>query len=150
VRDTGIGLSKEQADRLFQPFVQADTSITRKFGGTGLGLTISKRLVELMGGEITVSALPGQGSTFSFTARFGLSATPKEAPLQEADTKLQNQEGRPAPVAATTFKDTRATLSRIRGARILLAEDNELNQQVAREFLAKGGLNVVSSPLMSS
>jgi CheY-like chemotaxis protein len=90
-----------------------------------------------------VSALPGQGSTFSFTARFGLSATPKEAPLQEADTKLQNQEGRPAPVAATTFKDTRATLSRIRGARILLAEDNELNQQVAREFLAKGGLNVV-------
>jgi PAS domain S-box-containing protein len=142
MRDTGIGLSKEQANRLFQPFVQADTSITRKFGGTGLGLTISKRLVELMGGEIAVSSLPGQGSTFSFTASFGV-AQPKEAAPQEPDAKLQNQDIRPAPLAATTFRDTRATLSRIRGARILLAEDNELNQQVAREFLAKGGLSVV-------
>ncbi|TXT40268.1 MAG: signal transduction histidine kinase [Comamonadaceae bacterium] len=273
VRDTGIGLSKEQADRLFQPFVQADSSITRKFGGTGLGLTISKRLVKLMGGEITVFALPGQGSTFSFTARFGVPATSKEMPTQGQDlhnlqamkclvvddqetslvimralleswhfqvstansgeeglrliieaaklgapfnlllldwkmpgmsglelanqvrhssvsnpnidhplavimvtafgreelckdhnaqvinailTKpvtssalfdtligLQSAKNLPTLMPATTFKDTRATLGHIRGARILLAEDNELNQQVAREFLAKGGLSVV-------
>jgi PAS domain S-box-containing protein len=143
VRDTGIGLSKEQADRLFQPFVQADASITRKFGGTGLGLTISKRLVELMGGEIVVSALPGQGSTFSFTASFGVATQSKEVQRQEPGANLQNQESRPAPLTATTFRDTRSTLSCIRGARILLAEDNELNQQVAREFLAKGGLTVV-------
>ncbi len=71
VRDTGIGLSKDQMDRLFQAFTQGDSSITRKYGGTGLGLTICERLVALMGGEIAVSSTEGQGATFVFTIQVG-------------------------------------------------------------------------------
>jgi len=121
VRDSGIGISQEQFSRLFESFSQADGSITRRYGGTGLGLAICKRLVQLMQGEIWVQSAPGSGSTFAFTARFGLPETLPELPQDSAaDARLES----------------------IRGARVLLAEDSEINRQIACELLQQAGLEV--------
>ncbi|MDT4329610.1 response regulator [Methylomonas sp. MED-D] len=268
VRDTGIGLTADQANRLFRPFVQAEAGITRRFGGTGLGLTICKRLVEMMRGRIALSSEPGRGSTFVFTVWLGLPdpQKPRAKPgrglhdlramrtlvvddqetsllilrtmlqswgfqvttadsgaaglrfFEEAERDgqpydllildwkmpamnglefaralaelkpenrppitvmvtgfgreelaaatdgalidaivgkpvtpsemfdvlmaLQRQEHVRSKPTADVFETSRVLLDGIRGARILLVEDNELNQQVAREFLTKSGLSV--------
>jgi signal transduction histidine kinase/ActR/RegA family two-component response regulator len=121
VRDTGIGLTGKQKAGLFSAFTQADASTTRKYGGTGLGLAISKRLVELMGGEIWCESVPGEGSTFFFTAVF----------------EIPGQAGRPEIAGPATD-----LVAGLQGARILLVEDNEVNRLVARKILEKAGLAV--------
>ena len=129
VSDTGIGLTREQCQKLFQPFTQADRGTTRRYGGTGLGLSISKRLVNMMAGDIRVESEPGRGSTFLFTAKFGIQ--PEESPLPSI---METAEG------VTLSIET--ALERIRGAEILLVEDNIINQQVAQELLEQAGFSV--------
>ncbi|MDD5285211.1 MAG: ATP-binding protein [Desulfuromonadaceae bacterium] len=124
VRDTGIGISDEQIDKLFQPFTQVDGSITRRFGGTGLGLSISKQLVEMMGGKIWCESTPGQGSTFSFTAWFDIG--------QASDTELFKSD-------RDASGEDKTSSSIFSNTRVLLVEDNEINQQLAIELLKKTG-----------
>jgi signal transduction histidine kinase/CheY-like chemotaxis protein/HPt (histidine-containing phosphotransfer) domain-containing protein len=119
VTDTGIGIPAEKLGAIFEKFTQADAGTTRKFGGTGLGLTISRELVRLMQGEVSVESEPGKGSTFGFTAR--LPATEAVEPVVEAS----EEERGPA-----------------RGRRVLLVDDNELNRLVGREYLRRLGCEV--------
>jgi two-component system, sensor histidine kinase and response regulator len=141
VSDTGIGMTAEQQTRLFRAFEQGDTSTTRRYGGTGLGLVISKRLALLMGGEVGVESESGVGSTFWFTARLGLGTGEKQLQPPPADRH----------VSRTQLEDDHAAdlpgmlprgLSAIAGARILLVEDNDLNQEMATELLRQDGFVV--------
>ena len=126
IRDTGVGLTTEQIGKLFRPFTQADESTTRQFGGTGLGLSISKQLVELMGGEISCTSRQGAGSTFSFTAWFGIGHA-TDADLFELDTP-------PCAESTSSFDFS--------GRRILLVEDIQTNQQLVIELLKDTGVSI--------
>ncbi|MBP8309118.1 MAG: response regulator [Burkholderiaceae bacterium] len=121
VTDTGIGIGEGDRKWLFQSFSQADSSTTRRFGGTGLGLTISKRLTERMGGRIDVESALGRGSRFRFNVPFGLADSP------------------PTPASAARGE---ASGPGIGGARVLLVEDNRINQEVARTMLQAAGAHV--------
>ncbi len=118
VRDTGIGLTEAQCQRLFRSFEQADSSTTRTYGGTGLGLAISRHLAGLMGGEVGVSSAPGEGSTFWFSARLGVDPAPANPHLPSLD---------------------------LRGKRMLVVDDNALARQVLTDMLARMRFEVVSA-----
>lgn len=122
VKDTGIGIPAENAEEIFDAFRQADSSLVRRHGGTGLGLTISRELARAMGGDIGHSSEPGRGSTFWFTADLPETAVP--------DVSGERAGGQPA------SSDVRLT------GRVLLAEDNEVNALVARAYLEQFGLAV--------
>ena len=110
VRDTGIGMSKAQTNKLFQAFVQVDSSATRKYEGTGLGLTISKRLAKMMGGRIWVESVPGEGSTFRFTVTL-----PRRHAAEQTSFKLADD---------------------MKGTKVLVVDDNPNTRQALQEMLA--------------
>ena len=119
VTDTGIGLNSDQQARLFQNFVQADDSITRRYGGTGLGLAISKRLVEMMGGEIGVQSVPGDGSTFWFTAQV-----------------LRLRDSRPA----------RSNPTELQGRHVLVVDDHAVARRLVETMLGRMSFRVEARP----
>jgi PAS domain S-box-containing protein len=125
VEDTGMGIAAETLGRLFQAFEQADPSTTRKYGGTGLGLVVTQRLVHLMGGEVGAESTPGAGSCFWFTVR-----------LERGHGIMPDHVDRPAADAETALR------LRYAGARVLLAEDNPINREVALELLHGVGLAI--------
>jgi CheY-like chemotaxis protein/HPt (histidine-containing phosphotransfer) domain-containing protein len=130
VRDTGFGIPPGQVDRLFEPFTQADASVSRRFGGTGLGLTISKRLCERLGGRIWVESEVGHGSTFHYTIVARAEAMADAVPASRT------------PIAI--HAGARAH-GEIPGLRILLAEDNAVNQKVAKLLLEQLGYRDVDA-----
>ncbi len=158
VKDSGIGMNDEQRSRLFSAFMQADTSVTRKYGGTGLGLVIARRIANLMGGDLWVESEEGQGSTFSFTAIFehasqdaqllptydihvhaesNASHTEENNCAQAEAAKPSQEEASAKPAETLTeAKDKQNCFH------ILLVEDNEINQLIAEELLKNAGHSV--------
>jgi CheY-like chemotaxis protein len=125
VRDTGIAIPPEKQRIIFQPFSQADGSTTRRFGGTGLGLTISSRLVEMMGGCIQVDSLPDRGNCFHFQIPVAIEAAVAEPIVSPPAISASNE-------------------STLRNLHILLAEDNPVNQKLAMRLIEKRGHSVVA------
>lgn len=123
VQDTGIGIPEDKQALIFEAFSQSSSDTTRKFGGTGLGLTISRRLVELMGGTLQVSSVLGEGSCFFFEIDLPVAA-------------VQSIGG------ATSESSTTLDFGSLAGTRVLVAEDNRVNQMVARKFLQKWDIDV--------
>ncbi|MFN0138148.1 MAG: PAS domain S-box protein [Phycisphaerae bacterium] len=131
VRDSGMGMTREQADRLFEPFTQADNSMSRRFGGTGLGLTLSRRLARLLGGDVEiVESTPGKGTLVRATIAIGdVSQTPLVHELARKRTSPSSSE-----TSGTHFVSE--------GLRVLLAEDGPDNQRLLRTILQKAGATI--------
>lgn len=133
VRDTGVGIEPGQAERLFTAFTQADPTTYRKYGGTGLGLTICKTLVNLMGGEIWVESRIGEGSTFYFTILSEIASQPVENETQKATVKSAPK---------LIYSEASKEFALKHPARILLVDDNDINRLLARKLFERLGYTI--------
>jgi PAS domain S-box-containing protein len=132
VQDTGVGIHPSQIEEIFKPFVQADNSVTRRFGGTGLGLTISKNICESLGGSLTVESTEGVGSTFTIV-------------LPTGDLTGVQLGERPPAEGHGDIVDSREGKANLTGIRILLADDGETNRKLIDLFLTRQGAEVVTA-----
>jgi len=123
VKDSGIGITREQIEKIFEPFVQADNSVTRRYGGTGLGLTITKNIIELMGGKLNVESIPKVGSKFSFEITFDTIEARADIPTKE--------------IIINTSEKPNFT------GEVLVCEDNRMNQMVIFEHLERVGIKPI-------
>ena len=130
ISDSGIGMTEEQVDKIFQPFVQADSSVTRKFGGTGLGLTISKRIVKSLGGEIRVESSHGVGSTFIFTVETGDISN-----VELIDVETYNK-------TAKTNRGQKQGVAKLPPGKILVVDDGQANRRLIKLILERAGCTV--------
>ena len=130
VKDTGIGMTPEQQSKLFKAFSQADSSVTRKFGGTGLGLIISKNLIDMMGGEIWLESEQGIGTNFEFVVR-----------LQ----KLNEENNDVAAKQASSEENLAEIMKWLWGRRVMLVEDNEINMEIVLALLEEAGIVVTTA-----
>ena len=129
VKDSGIGITQEEQDKIFSAFSQADISTTRRFGGTGLGLTISRNLARMMGGDVSITSTPGEGSTFTFAFH---ASRVCQSEIDNVRNSVQPSEQRPM-------------IGTLQGKRILLVDDNEVNRKVVHVFLAAQNVSVTDA-----
>ncbi len=142
VRDTGIGISPGQQEKLFRSFSQADAGTTRKYGGTGLGLAISRQLVEMMGGRIWIDSDEGRGSSFFFELPLG---EQEEGELRDVIADAFGRGGKKDYRRHGDLATLRDELTSLSGSRILLVEDNAMNREIVSGMLSHGGLTITEA-----
>jgi signal transduction histidine kinase/DNA-binding response OmpR family regulator/HPt (histidine-containing phosphotransfer) domain-containing protein len=133
IADSGIGMTPEQVEKIFDPFVQADSSVTRKFGGTGLGLAISKRIVEALGGQIVATSEPGVGSNFTFTINAG---SLEDTQMISHDHHLESTKHK---------RNTKEGITKLPEGRILVVDDGDANRRLIKLILEKAGCRVTEA-----
>ncbi|MEP3481196.1 MAG: ATP-binding protein [Fuerstiella sp.] len=136
VVDTGVGIPEEKIESVFEPFVQADNTVTRQYGGTGLGLAISRKLARMLGGDLTLSSTVGRGSTFQLDIDAGFAANVQMVQAEVADALIKKDRSQ------TGSSASQQEIASVKSARVLIVEDGEVNRRFLTHVLSQAGATV--------